>query len=57
LTQTDLTFPTLKPTQKVLKNFPPHIGTFAVCPTAQADPQQTPKEPILPTRNKIVENF
>lgn len=34
---------------------PAHIGTFGVCPTAQPDPQQTPKEPILPTRNKNVE--
>lgn len=35
---------------------PAHIGTFGVCPTARPDPQQTPKEPILPTRNKDVEN-
>ena len=34
---------------------PAHIGTFGVCPTAQPAPQQTPKEPILPTRNKNVE--
>jgi hypothetical protein len=65
LTQTDLTLPTLKPTQMVLKFFPPHIlknnfipdriGTFGVCPTARPDPQQTPKEPILQTRNQNVE--
>lgn len=35
---------------------PTHIGTFGVCPNAQPDPKQTPKEPILPTRNKDVEN-
>lgn len=35
---------------------PAHIGTFGVCPTARPDPMQTPKEPILPTRNKDVEN-
>lgn len=34
---------------------PAHIGTFGVCLTAQPDPQQTPKEPILPTRNQDVE--
>ena len=34
---------------------PAHIGTFGVCPTARPDPPQTPKEPILPTRNKDVE--
>ncbi len=34
---------------------PTRIGTFGVCPSAQPDPQQTPKEPILPTRNKDVE--
>jgi len=34
---------------------PARIGTFGVCPTARPDPQQTPKEPILPTRNKDVE--
>jgi len=34
---------------------PAHIGTFGVCPTARPNPQQTPKEPILPTRNKNVE--
>ncbi len=34
---------------------PAHIGTFGVCPTARPDPQQTPKEPIFPTRNKNVE--
>lgn len=34
---------------------PAHIGTFGVCPTTRHDPRQTPKEPILPTRNKDVE--
>ena len=34
---------------------PTRIGTFGVCPTTQPYPQQTPKEPILPTRNKDVE--
>lgn len=36
---------------------PAHIGTFGVCPTSQPDPQQTPKEPILPTRNNDVDNI
>jgi hypothetical protein len=36
---------------------PTHIGTFGVCPTAQPYPQQTPKEPILPTRNKMLKSF
>lgn len=34
---------------------PTRIGTFGVCPTAGPYPQQTPKEPILPTRNQDVE--
>ncbi len=29
--------------------FPARIGTFEVCPTAQTNPKQTSKEPILPT--------
>jgi hypothetical protein len=55
------------PTQMVLKIFPPHIlknnffpshiGTFGVCPTAQPYPEQTPKEPILPTRNKMLKTI
>jgi len=34
---------------------PAHIGTFGVCPTARPDTQQTPKEPIFPTRCNDVE--
>lgn len=34
---------------------PAHIGTFEVCPITRSDLQQTPKEPILPTRNQDVE--
>lgn len=36
---------------------PAHIGTFGVCPTTRPNPKQTPKEPILPTRSKDVENI
>ena len=36
---------------------PAHIGTFGVCPTAQADTKATPKEPISPTLYTDILNF
>jgi hypothetical protein len=64
LTQTDLTLPTLKPTQKVLKIFPPHIlknnfmpthiGTFGFA-RHTSRPFAKPKEPIFPTHYQNVE--
>lgn len=36
---------------------PARIGTFGVCPTAQPDPLQTSKEPILPTHYQNVKKY
>jgi hypothetical protein len=44
-------FPTA---QNILKFCQPHIGTFGFAPTAQADTQAKPKEPILPTHQMTV---
>ena len=44
-------FPTA---QNILKFYQPHIGTFGFAPTAQADTQAKPKEPILPPHQMTV---
>ena len=43
----------------ILKNnfMPTHIGTFGVCPTAQPDTLQTPKEPIFISSKNIVDKY
>jgi hypothetical protein len=67
LAQSDLTFPTLKPSQKGFKKIfhrtfkkiilgLPTLAHLGFAPPHKPTQKQTPKEPILPTRNKDVEN-
>jgi hypothetical protein len=39
---------------KYFEILPTHIGTFGFAPTAQADTQAKPKEPILPPHQMTV---
>jgi len=36
---------------------PAHIGTFGVCPTAQADTKANPKEPICRPTIRMLKTF